>query len=55
MESQQKKEITLTLDAAEALKLYAFLTEDDSIPWGIDEGRQVASQLVQNLKKFLGR
>ena len=55
MKAAQTKEITFTLDADEAMKLYAFLTNDKTIPWGIDSGRQVAEQIEQQLGVFLGK
>lgn len=55
MKAESTKEITFTLDSDEALKLYAFLANDETIPWGISEGRCVAKALQETLAKFLGK
>jgi hypothetical protein len=55
MKAEEKKEITFTLNAEEALKLYAYLADDDSIPWGISDGQKVATKIKEKLSKFLNR
>ena len=55
MKAESKKEITFTLDGSEALKLFAYLANDESIPWGVAEGRRVAMEICNKLAKFLGK
>ena len=55
MKAESKKEITFTLDASEALNLFAYLANDESVPFGINEGRRVAMGICDKLANFLGK
>ena len=55
MKAESKKEITLTLDEPEALNLFAYLANDESVPFGINEGRRVAMGICDKLANFLGK
>jgi hypothetical protein len=52
MKVEKRNEMTVTFGLKER-NLLAFLRKDESVPWGISDGRAVAAGLEKELESFV--